>query len=1165
MQTYFNQKSWLVVLACFFSFPLAFAHTPETGFGTEKSLEFVQNRNQWPAAVKFKAELPGGQLYLKQTELVFNFQNRSQLAALDPHQVAKNPTAARPTELNAHAYAMQFLGAAKHTILSGARKTPGYRNYLLGNDPSKWASDVAAYEEVAYPELYPGTTLKLYELNKKLKYDFELEPGANPDKIRIQYNGADKVAIQDGKLVVNTSVNTVTEQRPYAYQIKNGRPIEVPCEFRISNNVVSFVFPKGFNKKLPLTIDPTLVFSTYSGSFADNWGFTATYDQQGNLYSGGVVFGSGYPVTLGAYQTNFRGFIDIAIIKYNTALAGTASRVYATYLGGSEADAPHSLVVNSQNELLVLGTTSSLNYPVSLTGFKRTFNGGSSIDPFVNFGTSFFEYINGSDLVITKLSASGGGLAGSTFLGGTATAGLLRLNAPLTRNSGDLFGGYILPDANDNVYVASSTNSRNYPVQNAFQPGYGGNGSDAVVSKFNPNLSSLLWSTYAGGSGEDAAFSVQLDNQFNAYICGGTTSGSLPLSAGGFKPTSIAGQVDGFVSKINSAGQLVQSTFIGTSGVQYDQTYFVQLDAMNNVYVLGQSQGNYPVSSGVFSVNNGRQFIQKLNPDLTTGIFSTRFGTPDGKFNISPTAFLVDNCERIFVCGWGGEINSLEPNYVQGNLFGMPVTANAIQQQTDGSDFYLMQLSQNATTLEYATFLGGNSQSSSEHVDGGTSRFDKRGFVYQAVCGGCAGTNAFPTTPNAWSNINRSSNCNNAAFKFDFAVTSAITGGRQKACVNSGPFQVTGASPPGGFWSGPGVSPGGIFTPTPALIGTHILTYTVTVGTCVSRSTKAVTINQAPQVSFTGLKNGVNCTGDTITTLIPTIPGGTFSGPGVLNNNQWSAAAAGGGVHIITYSLNDTSGCPASFSDTVTVDPPIVVNAGPDEGVCAANQGFMLTGASPAGGTWSGHGVTLAGFFSPGLAPSGKTTLTYTVVKGSCSYKATKIIAVEPVAEIETVLPYPICDPNDTLLAGYTPLKITFNNKVPIAESYFWDFGDGSTSTETNPEHVYTEAGTYSVRLKADYGRECIRQHYITQLKVVASIVPNIITPNGDNLNDTFVPKVSCFPQSLKIFSRWGNQVYETENYADNFDGGQLSAGLYYYLLKDTTGRTWKGWLEIVK
>ncbi len=1165
MRTYLTRKRWLVTLACFFTFPLAFAHSPGNGFGTEKSLEFVQNRNQWPANVKFKAELPGGHLYLNQTELVFSFQDQRQLAAMDPHKLAENPVGAKSALVDCHAYAMRFLGAGKHAKIAGERKTPGYRNYLLGNNPSKWASDVAAYEEVQYQDLYPGTSLKLYELNKKLKYDFELEPGANPDKIRIQYDGATKIALQNGQLVIGTSVNTVTEQRPYAYQIKNGRPQEVPCEFRLQNNVLSFAFPKGYNKKLPLIIDPTLVFSTYTGSFSDNWGFTATYDQQGDLYSGGVVFSSGYPVTMGAFQTNFQGFIDIAIIKYNPALAGAASRVYATYIGGTQAEAPHSLVVNSQNELLILGTTSSLNYPVSSNGFSRNFNGGTGLDPFVSFGFSYFDYVNGSDLIITKLSASGGSLAASTFLGGSGNDGLLRLNSPLTRNYGDQFRGDIFTDAADNVYIASSTSSQNYPRHNAFQTGYGGSGSDAVVTKLTPNLTSLVWSSYTGGSGDDAAFSVQVDNQQNTYICGGTTSGNLPQTAGGFKPTSQANQTDGFVSKISSTGQLLQSTYIGTSGSNYDQTYFVQLDGSNNVYVLGQSQGNYTVTSGVFSVNNGRQFIQKLNSSLTSGILSTRFGTADGKFNISPTAFLVDNCERIFVCGWGGVINTLSPNYVQGNVSGLPVTANAIQQATDGSDFYLMQLSQNATALEYATFLGGNSQSSSEHVDGGTSRFDKRGFVYQAVCGGCVGTNAFPTTPNAWSTINRSSNCNNAAFKFDFAVSSAIAGGAQKACLNGGPFQVTGASPPGGVWSGPGVSPSGIFTPTPALVGTQLLTYTVTVGSCTSNSTKAVTIAPTTQVSFTGLKSGVNCTGDTLVTLIPSVPGGTFSGQGVVNGNQWSAAAAGGGSHPITYTFTDTSGCTATFTDTAFVDPPVPVTAGPDEGVCAASPGFRLAGATPAGGTWSGPGVTPTGFFNPAAAPSGKNTLTYTVVAGKCSYTDTKIIAVEPVAEIQTVLPYELCDPNDSTLAGYAPLTIKFNNKFPVGESYIWDFGDGITSTEINPEHTYSQAGTYTVQLRTDYGRECVRQYYITQLKVLAPILPNVITPNGDRLNDTFVPKVTCFPMSLRIFSRWGNQVYETENYADDFDGKKLSAGLYYYLLKDTTGRSWKGWLEIVK
>ncbi|WP_191906950.1 DUF7948 domain-containing protein [Adhaeribacter soli] len=1173
----FLSRSVLSLLLAVFFISATRAHTPpKTEPVYEKSLEFIQNRNQLDPAVKFNATLPAGQLYLKSNQWVFSFLDQADFSKSDPHNHFEGGVTSEV--LHGHTYTVSFLGANPQTEVKGNKQTPGYRNYFLGDDPKQWASSVPAFEVVHYQNLYPGIDAQLYENRQKLKYDFILQPKADPGLIKMEYMGAENVRLDQGNLVIKTSVNTVTEQKPYAYQVIAGKKTEVPCRFKLKGNMLSFEFPKGYRRNLPLVIDPTLVFSSYTGSILDNWGCTATYDEDGNIYSGGLVrnvWPGTFPVTPGAFKTSFTGIINMAIMKFNPNASGPTSRVWATYLGGSRIDAPHSIVVNNRNELLVLGSTSSNNYPTTTNAFDRSYNGGTPVNPYnntaassINFG--FFGYNPGSDLVISKLSAGGDALLSSTYLGGSGNDGLLRLSSPLTRNYGDQFRGDIQIDVNDNVYIASSTNSQDFPLSKPFQVNHAGSATDAVVCKLSPDLSSLVWSSYLGGNGHDAAYSVQIDTQFNVFICGGTTSNNLPQTAGAFKPAYSAGQnePDGFASKIDMNGNLVRTTYIGASG-SYDQAYFLQLDGQNNVYLLGQTAGNYPATPGVFSTPVGRQFIQKLNSNLTTGIFSTRFGSADGQFNISPTAFLVDNCERIFVCGWGGEINHQEPDYVQGSTAGLPVTANAIKPSTDGSDFYLMQLSQNATQLDYASFLGG---SVPEHVDGGTSRFDKRGFVYQAVCAGCGGNNAFPTTPNAWSTTNGTANnpdrnrrnCNNAAVKFDFAVSAAVTGTTQQACLNAAPFTIAG-TPSGGTWSGPGVTSGGVFDPAVAGLGSHALTYTVVVGTCQSTANKVITVVTQPAVNFSGLKNDKYCLSDKPVLLVPSTPGGTFNGPGIQTGNLWSPEAAGPGRHVITYSFTDKNSCTATATDTVEVETPIPVSAGPNEGVCAGTAPFTLAGMSPTGGTWSGDGVTSNGVFAPASVGVGRHTLTYSVVTGNCTYKATKIIEIEPTAEIQTVLPYPNCNSADSLIAGYTPLKINFKNNFPLGKNYHWDFGDGTISTEENPEHVYTEEGTYSVQLTTDFGRECVRSYSVSQLRVVKSIIPNIITPNGDGKNDTFVPKVTCLPQTLKIYSRWGHLVYERENYQDEFNSDNLSSGVYYYHLRDTEGKNWKGWLEIIK
>ncbi|MCC7298507.1 MAG: gliding motility-associated C-terminal domain-containing protein, partial [Bacteroidia bacterium] len=236
---------------------------------------------------------------------------------------------------------------------------------------------------------------------------------------------------------------------------------------------------------------------------------------------------------------------------------------------------------------------------------------------------------------------------------------------------------------------------------------------------------------------------------------------------------------DGIVARFNKGnGAMVQAAYIGTSN--YDQAYFSQTDNSGNPYFYGQTEGTFPILSAPFNQPGKGQFIVRMDSLLATTTMSTTFGATDNRPNISPSAFLVDQCERIFVSGWGGEVNdhlidqfTFEPKKHRntGSTFNMPITPDAAQSKTDGSDFYVAIFSKNMYSLAYATYFGGVSsgiKQANEHVDGGTSRFDKKGIIYQSVCAGCGRNGLFPTTPNAYSRTNNSTNCNNALFKIDF-------------------------------------------------------------------------------------------------------------------------------------------------------------------------------------------------------------------------------------------------------------------------------------------------------------------------------------------------------------------------------------------------------------
>lgn len=750
-----------------------FSFTGFTGFAgdiktntPQSTIRFTENKNQWDKKVLYRAQLDGGVLFLQKNCFTYSFYDKETLREnhiTKPSIPSPIGNIAGAEVIRSHTFRMTFLNSQTTVQTSAKQPTTDYCNFFIGNDKNKWAGNVKNYTEVNYQTMYNGIDLQVLGLQNSLKYNFIVAPLGNPDDIQLFYEGLDKIKIEKGALKLTTSINEIVEQRPYAYQWIKGKQVEVPCEFILKNTVVSFHFPRGYTKEVELIIDPVLVFAASSGSSSDNFGMSATYDSDGNLYSGGTCFAQGFPTTLGAFDVTYNGVVqpgrtDVVITKYD---ATGVSLIYSTYLGGANStEVVSSLVVNAQNELMLSGVTGSNDFPVTTGAYDVTFNGGV----YLNYAPNGTEYFNGSDLYVARFNAAGSSLLSSTYIGGSLNDGI-NSSGTLVYNYGDYYRGEIQLDPYGNCYVASCTYSANFPsTLGTAQPATGG-GLDGVVFKMDATLSTLLWSTYLGGTADDACYALALDDSSNVYATGGTASNNFPITVGALSTAYNGGITDGFITKIKNDGSVIlNSTFIGTS--LYDQSFFIQLDRDNDVYVIGQTLGVMPVSGGVYSNANSKQFIWKLNNSLNTQVFTTLFGNGNGNINISPAAFLVDFCENIYVSGWGGHILTGVPTN------NMPLTGNAIQPTTDGFNFYLFVLSTDAASLIYATYFGG--AQSQEHVDGGTSRFDKKGIIYQSVCAGCGGNDDFPVTPGSWpntgTNVNHALNCNNGVFKFDFQV-----------------------------------------------------------------------------------------------------------------------------------------------------------------------------------------------------------------------------------------------------------------------------------------------------------------------------------------------------------------------------------------------------------
>jgi gliding motility-associated-like protein len=717
---------------------------------------FIPNRGQWPNQVRFAMDVPAGKVFLESDAITYTFYDASLLEKIHHHENDRHLT----DPIQHHAVRMKLLDALPSSPLAQQAGLTKY-NYFYGKEKNKWVGGLHAHKEVRYPEIFSHTDMLVYTHPNGLKYDFILHPGGKPSAIQWKYEGANSLKLKAGNLIIKTSLGEFIEMKPLAWQNTPEGRIPVECNFSLNKGIVAFDIGE-FNPLLDLTIDPQVVFATYSGSGSDNWGFTATYDEAGNGYSGGIVFGVDFPTQTGAYQVNFDGGqIDIGILKYNTN--GTQA-LYVTYLGGSDIELPHSLIVNEFNELIVFGTTGSADFPVTAGAYKTTFSGG----PATTFENGFISVANGCDIFVSRFSVDGSELLASTFAGGSHNDGF-NSSANLVFNYADEIRGSVWVDSDNHIYVGTSTLSNDISTSSGvFQPQFGGGTQDGVIFKFEGNLNELIWASYIGGTGDDGIYYLHVDSKKNIVVTGGTNSSDFPTHPNAFQ-SQYGGQIDGFVSRIDSNGTtLIGSTYIGSE--LYDQSYISGSDRNANVYLFGQTSAGgmeFIQNSGI-AVPGGNQFITKLDPSLQTRIWSTTFGNATGTPDISPTALLVDVCDKIYISGWGGIVNPLGTSTT-----GLLVTQDAFQSTTDGNDFYLYVVDNTVQNIEYASFLGG--ASSYDHVDGGTSRFDRRGIIYQSICAGCGGFDDLPVTPGAFSPTNNASNCNNALVKFDFETPLTIS------------------------------------------------------------------------------------------------------------------------------------------------------------------------------------------------------------------------------------------------------------------------------------------------------------------------------------------------------------------------------------------------------
>ena len=1142
---------------------------------------FIENKGQWNDQILFKSKFDGGNLWIQQKKMVFHLQDFSATQALHANfKEFDEAPVNRQTVVH-----LNFEGANEVTDIEKSEETPNYYNYFLGDDPNKWASEVRGYGEAVLHDLYDGIDLKLIEELEQLKYEFHVKPGIDPNQIILEYSGQDKILIdKKGNLVVHTELGDIIEQKPYAYQIVNGNVREIDCQYILENDKVTFDLGV-YNPNAVLVIDPVLIFATYSGSVSDNFGMTATYGYDGTAYSGGTVFGNAYPMpSVNAFDisgsftvpTNPNyGITDVFISKYSP---DGAAMIWSTYLGGGDSfqgsETVQSLICDASNNLYIYGTTSSTDFPIQ-GGFQSVFGGGVPGADFLYNGVYFGTA--GTDIYIAKISDDGQNLMNSTFIGGSGNDGVnyrtsvvynnVAAYDSLTPNYGDQFRGEIMIDSIGNCIVASCTRSTDFPLESPFQATNAGN-QDGVIFKLNSDLSALQWSSYFGGSNNDACYSVKLDLNYNLVFSGGTSSNNLTNTAAGWQPVYGGGKTDGFVMKLSSNGTTITNgSYIGTSNS--DQAYFVEVDRVDNIYVLGQSAGgNFPVINSVFVNPGSSQFVLKLEPTLVIPISSTVFGNGSPNINISPSAFLVDICGNIYISGWGANILQSSP------LSGMPVTNDAYQgSPPNGFDFYLLVIERDFTDTLYGTYMGGSS--AQEHVDGGTSRFDKNGVVYQSVCGGCGGFSDFPTTSGAWSNNNLNTNCNNVVFKFDFQLipTAEFTVDNNYGCK---PFTVTfenfSTSSDSYLWDfGNGDTTSIIFEPTIVFdsVGVFQVFLYATDSICLITDSAEITITVYDSLELSVSSDVSICvpipidlTAFTNGTGVEYIWSSSLAFSDTLNSNILDSVFNVTPPGAITYYVN-------AYNDGCSLIDSVSVNVSSSNLIITANDSICIGDETIITANSTNPLITFTNFiWSPDsviISPSNTNSITvnpsvsqYVFVTATSN---TGCVATDSIQIYVGNIPLSAIDATASEYTIPQGAEVTLFGS-PSGYNYLWSPSNfvvnaNSLSTETTgleESTLFTFFVTDGICTKSD---TVLIKTYEFQCDDGYLFVPNAFTPNGDGENDVlFVRGPAIKKMVFRIFDRWGELVFESFERPFGWDGKykgkMMNPDVYDYYLKVT-------------
>jgi len=645
----------------------------------EQPVVFEPNRGQIAAAHRFVGRSRSGLLLFEDERMQF---------------VA--PAAERATPAGSHSsVGMRFLGAARDARPAGIRPLASTSNYFTG-DGSAAAVDVPHFGGIRYREIYPGIDAIFYGHGAAFEFDLLVRAGGDPAQIRIAFDGADDIALDaGGDLILRTPDGVLRQRVPAIYQVRDGERAAVRSRYLLEPDHSVGIDLGEYDPSLPLLIDPVIGYSTYLGGSGDDEIRAVTSDTNGNVYVAGSTTSPNFPL-LSPYQGKGSGNMVAFVSKFSPA--GTL--LYSTLLVPAQNNwaLAWAIAVDAAGSAYVAGPTTD-GFPTTRNAYqpRRTATNASFLTKLSAAGNqlAYSTYVNYTDTNGLAVDPAGNAfIAGNAYSGFATTAGafqslhpglttmyspfVLKMNANGTAplystylggSTFDVLNGVAI-DATGNAVVTGQALSPDFPLASPIQSSFAAPGQNGhvFVTKLDATGSTLLYSTFLGGSGNEEAVGVALDSTGAAYVAGTTSSTDFPLvqpfQATWYQPNHVS-----FVAKLSPAGdRLVYSTYLGGTcgGVNYpycsiwqgDEIKAIAVDGAGHATVVGNVRSPYfPLVDSLepaIPAKGGGIFVTRFTASGRSALYSTLIGSgavASGATGSIAWAAAIDNSGNTWIGG----------------------------------------------------------------------------------------------------------------------------------------------------------------------------------------------------------------------------------------------------------------------------------------------------------------------------------------------------------------------------------------------------------------------------------------------------------------------------------------------------------------------------------